>query len=796
LKKVLFFLFILTCPKLVFGQDCSLLLKGKVTSSDGLAVESVSVNLSPGSLGTVTDGSGYFQFKNLCAGTYTVVVRHVGYQMIRETISLKKNLEVSFTLIGEVQELEAVVVHEESHQEGIMVAGLNRAELDALAGKSLGETLKELPGVGTIQAGPGVSKPVIHGVHGQRILILNNGVRLEGQQWGAEHAPEIDPFIASEIQVIKDASSIRHGVDAIGGVVIVTPPALPEEPGLGGYLQTIGQSNGQSGTISGSLQGGINGKKGWGWRVQGTARKSGDFNAANYTLTNTGLRESNVSGALGYHGAQGGIEVFASRFATDIGILSGSVSSSVSDLATAIASEKPRYTRPFSYSIDNPSQSVIHHLVKLNGHYASSFGTWRWMYAWQQNNRQEFDIRRGGLSELPAIDLKLTTHSYELEWEQPKGKATHIRIGSTGMFQSNENIYGTQRIPFIPDYTSVTGGFYSIVNAEQGNLKMDAGVRYDIRYYDVAGFDFKNTLYRQSMLFHNVSATAGLSLSRPNGHLWSTSLSSAWRPPHVAELFSLGTHQSAAAIEYGLFLDPLTNQIRDREDVDFSNEQSLKWVGGWKISREKFMAEATVYSNLIFNYFYLRPGGITRNIRGAYPYFRYAQTTALFTGFDFEASWGSPLEGLVVSPKISLLHASNITDRDYLVFIPANRMELSLSRDFTGKKSNRSYHVGLRNRYVFRQYRAPRVIAPEAFLDAETPVAVGDRMFDFMAAPDGYYLAGASAGYTIKSEKIRYDFRITAENLFNKAYREYTNRFRYYADELGRNLIFSIKMTF
>ncbi|MFM9075334.1 MAG: TonB-dependent receptor, partial [Bacteroidota bacterium] len=69
--------------------------------------------------------------------------------------------------------------------------------------------------------------PVIHGVHSQRILILNHGVRQEGQQWGAEHAPEIDPLIASDIQVIKDASAIRYGVDAIGGVVVVNPPALP-----------------------------------------------------------------------------------------------------------------------------------------------------------------------------------------------------------------------------------------------------------------------------------------------------------------------------------------------------------------------------------------------------------------------------------------------------------------------------------------------------------------------------------------------------------------------------------------
>jgi iron complex outermembrane receptor protein len=262
-------------------------------------------------------------------------------------------------------------------------------------------------------------------------------------------------------------------------------------------------------------------------------------------------------------------------------------------------------------------------------------------------------------------------------------------------------------------------------------------------------------------------------------------------------LFSLGTHQSAAAIEYGLFLDSQTNEILSRNEVNFKNEQSLKWVGGWKSEKENLSAEFSIFGNMVFNYFYLKPGGITQNIRGAYPFYRYAQTNALFLGSD--ASLNRKLnDHLTISPRASFIFAEDITNRDFLPFIPANRLELFIRNDRVLKNGKSMVFVELRNRYVFRQFRAPRVINPESFLNYQNPQTIisNDKIFDFMAAPDGYFLTGISAGLNIKSEKIRYDIRLSADNLFNESYREYTNRFRYFANEPGRNIFISIKTTF
>jgi iron complex outermembrane receptor protein len=97
-----------------------------------------------------------------------------------------------------------------------------------------------LAGVTTLQTGSSISKPVIHGLHSNRILIMNNGVRQEGQQWGSEHAPEIDPFIATRLSVVKGAAGVRYGSDAIGGVILVEPEELPFDKSLSGEAECGG----------------------------------------------------------------------------------------------------------------------------------------------------------------------------------------------------------------------------------------------------------------------------------------------------------------------------------------------------------------------------------------------------------------------------------------------------------------------------------------------------------------------------------------------------------------------------
>ena len=798
-------LLLLTCCLYLPGYTqtpCTASFQGIIVDGAGAPIIGAAIILLPRQSGQTTDNEGKFRFLNVCEGKYAVKVQYLGYEDLQFGLQINGSVEKKITLKESVTRLDEVVIqhHDAAHTENATnFAQLDEKQLAEGAGKSLGETMREIAGVNTIQTGPGIFKPVIHGVHSQRILILNHGIRQEGQQWGAEHAPEIDPFVASNIVVIKDASAIKYGSDALGGTIIVNPAELPDEPGLGGTINSIFQSNGRSATLSGMLEGGIKGHEGWGWRVQSTAKRTGDFETPNYVLTNTGVKELNFSAATGYHKQKMGFDVFFSRFQSEIGILKGTSIGNLDDLDTAMTRNVPEYTTGFSYSISAPRQTVSHNLIKLNGHLLTSKGEWRIQYGFQNNNRKEYDLRIGDLSEIPAIDLRLNTNTLDVEWETlHKGNAT-FSVGINSMAQDNVNLPGTKRIPFIPNFVTLNGGLFAVTKVDLKRWTLDLGVRYDYRHYSVKGYDFKNTYYSMDFDFNNASATAGATLQVKENETLRLNISTAWRPPHVAELFSLGTHQSAAAIEYGLLLNDRTNEVMNINDVNFNIEHAIKFVTAYERHWAKWSILISPYANYIFNYTYLRPVGITRNVRGAYPYFRYTQTDALFTGADITSALQAT-RSIKLMATASLLRASDELNDDLLVFTPANRYDLTIRYERPSVGRMKHFYAESRLKYIAKQTRAPRVLTvreiKEADEQGEDLFAADDSNFDFKAAPDGYFLWNLALGISLKGTKAQYDIRLASENTVNNVYREYTNRFRYYADDMGRNIMLSVKCIF
>jgi iron complex outermembrane receptor protein len=802
LKKFTIFLVFLFLPPLLFGQDnCKLSITGKVLDSSNKPLPGATVYILALNIGEVADLNGEYSFTGLCSGEYLFEIKFLGYQTQQVKLELKKPENLVTVMMEEDHLLTEVVIsdHVEPVGKASNYGTLSGKALEELRGRSLGESIQSISGVTTIQSGPAIFKPVIHGVHSQRILILNNGIRQEGQQWGAEHAPEIDPFIASNIVVIKDAGAIKYGTDALGGVVIVSPAELPNDQKLGGQINMIGATNGRAGTISGLLEGGIPKYQGWGWRVQGTAKKSGDLHTPEYNLSNTGFRELNYSASAGYHKGAKGIEVFYSHFNTTIGILRGSVVGSTEDLALALEEEPPQNTEPFTYSINQPRQEVKHDLIKLTSHLRQGKNLYNFQYGLQINQRLEFDVRRGNLNELPALGYKLYSHTLDVEWEVTRSQSHKRSLGINGMLQDNNKIDGTQTLPFIPNFNNYSAGLFWIEKISKRKWDWEMGARYDWRYYNIVGFDFRNQLYRSKFNFSNVSATAAGTLKINASSSVTSNIGSSWRPPNVAELYSLGTHQSAAAIEYGLLLDEITNEVRSPDDVDFHAEQAIKWVNTYRVEKENWNAEISGYVNYIFNYIYLKPRGVTENTRGIFPYFRYTQTDASFIGADVSFNY-SFTRRLKLSTRVSLLRAEDQTNDDYLIFIPSNRAEISMRYDALSLWSLVNPYVEAKLKYVAKQLRAPRVVPIRDIIEAKEQgidlFETDNRNFDFVDSPDDYFLAGLSAGVSMPIQDARFDFRISIDNLANQAYREYTNRMRYYADEIGGNLSIALKFVF
>jgi iron complex outermembrane recepter protein len=251
-----------------FGQNaiCHISLSGIVLDdSTHLPVEDVGVVITQTQDGLITDSTGMFRFTGLCKKPLTIALSRVGNKTVEFNINLKKDTILTLMMHREGFELKEVEVVSEKSEKAGTIATIAQSQISGLQllqtrGESLGESLKEIAGLNSLQLGPTISKPVINGLYGSRILVLDNGVRLESQQWGSDHAPEVDPFIASQISVIKGAASIRYGSDAIAGVILMEPAPMPDKPGIGANITLVAGSNGALGGISAYLEGAF-GKK-------------------------------------------------------------------------------------------------------------------------------------------------------------------------------------------------------------------------------------------------------------------------------------------------------------------------------------------------------------------------------------------------------------------------------------------------------------------------------------------------------------------------------------------------------
>lgn len=185
----------------------------------------------------VSDNDGAFRFNKLFFGRYILDVTLNGYRSFSLPIILNTTItEVQIALLPVT--LPEILVNESllqtSGESTRQIHRLLHKEIEQKRGQTLGDLLTNVPGVTVLQTGASIAKPVIRGLHSQRVLVINAGIQQEGQQWGAEHAPEIDPFTPSRIEVLKGASALEHGTGAIGGVIKVFPRELPKSTPLYG----------------------------------------------------------------------------------------------------------------------------------------------------------------------------------------------------------------------------------------------------------------------------------------------------------------------------------------------------------------------------------------------------------------------------------------------------------------------------------------------------------------------------------------------------------------------------------
>ena len=425
--RVLLILFLLV----PFSSSWSQQLTGRVLHGNGQALAGAHVYVPTLMQGTVTDSAGFYALDGLPLGSLAVEYRFVGFTTVFRSVSIGNGrVSIDITLEPDNLELQELVALAEGpgaelNRATLSVSSLEPEDLEELRGQTLAETLSHLAGVTTLTTGPSIAKPVIRGMHSQRVLVLNAGVPQEGQQWGGEHAPEIDPFAPVRIEVVRGAAGVEYGVGAIGGVIRLEPRNLPVMPRLKGSVSMNGFSNNRQAAGSALLESAIGALPGLGWRVQGSFRKAGASKTPDYVIGNSGFSELNGSLALGYKKDNFALRSYYSLFSTELGLFKGAHIGNLDDLKRAIRRGEPSVQYEFLYDIDAPKQTVRHDLFTLSGHYDLDSGDRiEAQFGLQQNRRQEFDAHRRFSDPLedPAFDLTLTTRTLDVKLRSaPRG---------------------------------------------------------------------------------------------------------------------------------------------------------------------------------------------------------------------------------------------------------------------------------------------------------------------------------------------------------------------------------------
>lgn len=650
---------------------------------------------------------------------------------------------------------------------------LEGAALERRLGRSLGDALTAIEGVTLLQSGPTIAKPEIRGLQGNRIQILNNGVKLEGQQWGSEHAPEIDPFLAGSMTVIKGAAGVRYGPEALGGVVVVTPRPLRRSPGHDGEWHALATTAGWGGATALRYDVAPAAAPGLALRVQGTVRRLGDQKAPDYVLANTALSELNGTAAVGYGREDFHLDLYYSRFRTSLGILGAAHIGNLSDLEAALTRDRPEVTGPFGYGIDRPRQEVTHDLVKIQGGRHFDAGHLEASWAFQNNERAEFDKDRPLNDSLAALDrpellFRIYTHSADLVFEHAARGGFTGEAGIAGTLQGN----ASQGRTFVPNFMNYAGGAFVMERWRGRHWGAEGGLRYDARFLEV--FRRVDGVVRRTTFHHDgLSAAAGASY-----HFDATearlNLSTSWRAPSASELYSNGLHHGAAAVEYG----DTTLGAETAWNAAFSVRHTGRAERNGGAAPGLRHLEVEAFVTHIGNYIGLKADTpATLTIRGAFPTFRHHATDALLRGVEGRAVWAL-LPALDAGLRGSTLWAEDRRTGAGLLFVPSHRAEASL-------KVHAPLSASGRLNEPFVEVRAQNVWKQS-----------NPALNDYAPPPAGFALLHADAGFGWRTPAGPMDFELQLRNLLNRSYRENTNRFRYYADEAGREIAVRFKLAF
>jgi iron complex outermembrane receptor protein len=636
------------CGTLMAQMGGSASLRGRVLDAQtGEPLPYAHLELHELHLGQYTDSAGHFVFLNLKPGRYHLHATYVGYAAWAQTVQVPPpGDEVALRLWPTQIESQAVLIEASplKRDERELPLTIQRVDAQAIRTASvltLAEALSQLPGVNFLSLGPGISKPMIRGLGFNRVAVIEHGIRQEGQQWGADHGLELDPFRVGSVDLIKGPTALLYGPDAMAGVLVVRPPAPPPIDSTQAELSTLYRSVNDGWGLSGAAA--LN--RGGRWlQARITLQEYADlrvpaehFSYNRYILTlpdqrlkNTAGRERHAALSAGVQRKWGYSQLHATVYHQQAGMFAGAVG-----IPRAYQLAHDGDWR----NVDLPRFETTHIKVVQQTNVQLGRGWLEVDAGWQRNLRQEHSQPHAhGDAPQPdgtlALRMELHTATLNAHYHLPHGNRWQSVAGVMAQGQWHQR-KGFEYL--LPDHHNWQGGvFWQEQYQPTDRLTLHLGARADAGSIHIRRFEepiYRNgevtglwertpTIYRQYS-----HLTLGGGASWFPAQAWNLKLHAGnyFRYPTPAELGSNGVHHGTFRHEQGnATLAPERGWQADLAAI-------------WQHPRAR--VSLTPFVNYFTNYIYLRPSGRFSTLPEAGMLHTYTQSQALHLGGELAAEY-------------------------------------------------------------------------------------------------------------------------------------------------------------
>lgn len=700
-------------------------LSGKVTDKrSGEALVGVTIYFPSLSTGTVTDIDGNYTISNLPNRKVDIQVSYVGHKTIVKTIDLSTTNKLDFSLEESDAQINEVVVtgltgKSLAKDSPTPLSVVSSAMLRSTASSNIIDAISLQPGISQVTTGGGISKPVIRGLGFNRVVVVNDGVRQEGNQWGSEHGVEIDPQSISSAEILKGPASLMYGSDAMAGVIIFHDEVLPPLGKVQGNVSSEYQTNNGLFDYSVNMKGN---NKGIVWSGRWSDKMAHAYkNSSDQYVLGSQYRERAAQGLVGLNRKWGYSHLTLSYYHITPGIVEG----------------ERGYSHSYGKSL--PFQQVHHYKAVSNNTFFIGDGTLQAIVAYQQNRRQEYEES----PKEPGLDFMLHTVNYDLRYKLPVTSQLNIAAGAGGMWQRSLN-KGDEYL--IPAYQLFDIGGFGTVSYNTGKLSLSGGIRVDNRHLHSFALDDKFSKFSRS--FTGVTGSLGAVYAINDNMNLRLNVARGFRAPNLSELASNGVHEGT--VEYELGSHGLHPEYSWQTDL------------GWDFTSPVLTAQLSLFANFIDNYIFTQKLDGVKT--GGYDTYQYTQGDARLLGGEASIDW-HPVERLHFANSFSYVNSVQLhqsRDAKYLPLTPAPRWTSDLRYDLVrdGRTINNTY-VALQMECDLRQNHFYAVNGTET-------------------ATPSYTLWRASAGtdFRVHGKKVASLF-LSCNNIFDKAYQSHLSRLKY-----------------